>query len=89
MFSILTSVPLYDFRCRQCGQEFEALVRGADPVACPGCHGSDVERLLSTFALSTDDRRQAAALDSRRRQIAKNRDKVIADEEYREKHDKE
>jgi hypothetical protein len=70
-------------------KEFEALVRGADPVECPACHGSDVERLLSTFALSTDERRQAAALDSRRRQIAKNRDKVIADEEYRQKHDKE
>jgi putative FmdB family regulatory protein len=82
-------VPLFDFRCRQCGEEFEALVRGADPVECRACHGSDVERLLSTFALSTDERRHAAALDSRRRQIAKNRDKVIADEEYRQKHDKE
>lgn len=83
-------MPLYDFRCRRCGHEFEALVRGGDaPKECPECRAHDLERLLSTFALSTDERRQAAALDSRRRQVAKRKDAVIAEEEYREKHDKE
>lgn len=82
-------MPLYDFHCRSCDREFEALVRGADEPECPDCHGHDLERLLSTFALSTEERRQAAIRDSRRRQIRANRDKVIADEEYRQKHDKE
>jgi len=83
-------MPLYDYLCRACGHEFEALVRaGASPSECPECHGRDLERQLSTFALSTDERRQAAALDSRRRQIAKRKDAIIAEEEYREKHDKE
>jgi len=82
-------MPLYDFHCRACSCEFEALVRTGDTPRCPECGGVDLERLLSTFALSTDERRQAAARDSRKRQIAKNRDKVIADEEYRQKHDKE
>lgn len=83
-------MPLYDYRCQSCGHEFEALVRaGGTPSQCPECHGTELERLLSTFALSTDERRQAAALDSRRRQIAKRKDAIIAEEEYREKHDKE
>jgi putative FmdB family regulatory protein len=82
-------MPLYDYHCRGCANEFEALVRAGDTPRCPECGGSDLERLLSTFALSTDERRQAAARDARQRQIAKNRDKVIADEEYRQKHDKE
>jgi len=82
-------MPLYDYHCRSCGGEFERLVRGADVVACPSCGSSDVERLLSTFALSTEERRAAAARQSRKLQIAKNRDKVIAEEEYRQKHDKE
>jgi len=82
-------MPLYDFHCRACGHEFEALVRGADTPSCPACRGSDLERLLSTFALSTDERRRAAAASSRKQQIRKNRDKVIAEEEYRQKHDKE
>ena len=82
-------MPLYDFHCRSCGERFERLVRGGDVIECPSCRGSEVERLLSTFALSTEERRAAAAKQSRKLQVAKNRDKVIAEEEYRQKHDKE
>ena len=82
-------MPLYDFRCRACDHEFETLVRTGDNPSCPECRSTDLERLLSTFALSTDERRQAAVRDSRKRQIRANRDKVIAEEEYRAKHDKE
>ena len=82
-------MPLYDFRCRGCGHEFEALVRTGDVPRCPACQGQDLERLLSTFAVDSAERRQAAARDSRRRQIAGRKDALIADEEYRQKHDKE
>jgi len=82
-------MPLYDYHCRACGHEFEALVRSGDSPSCPACRSSDLEKLLSTFALSTDERRKAAIRDSRKRQIRANRDKVIAEEEYRAKHDKE
>jgi putative FmdB family regulatory protein len=83
-------MPLYDFRCRSCGHEFEALVRaGDDGLACPSCKGGDIERLLSTFAVSYAEKTQAAARQSRKRQIAARKDALIADEEYRQKHDKE
>ena len=81
-------MPLYDFRCRACGKEFEALVRSQDPEPkCPACESRDLQQLLSTFALDTDERRSAAALDSRKRQVAKRKDAIIADEEYRLHHD--
>jgi putative FmdB family regulatory protein len=82
-------MPLYDFHCRGCGAEFERLIRAGELVECPSCSSRDIERLLSTFALSTEERRAAAARQSRKLQIAKNRDRVIAEEEYRQKHDKE
>jgi putative FmdB family regulatory protein len=84
-------MPLYDFVCRNCHHEFEALVRPQDaaPPACPTCGGRDLERQLSTFAVDTAELRQAAARDSRRRQIAKRKDSYLAEEEYRNKHDKE
>jgi len=83
-------MPLYDFHCRACGHEFEALVRaGADDAACPSCKGHDLERLVSSFAVSYAEKTQAAAKDSRKRQIAGRKDAIIADEEYRQKHDKE
>jgi len=83
-------MPLYDFRCRGCGHEFEALVRASDgDPACPSCKSADIERLLSSFAVSYAEKTEAAARQSRKRQIAARKDALIADEEYRQKHDKE
>jgi putative FmdB family regulatory protein len=48
---MLGRMPIYEFRCTTCDERFEELVRGPDAaVACPGCAGGAVERLLSTFA---------------------------------------
>jgi len=81
-------MPMYEFYCRTCAHEFEALVRAQDPPAtCPACHGQDVERQLSTFAVSSAEKTAAAARDSRKRQVKANKDKIIADEEYRKKHE--
>ena len=83
-------MPIYEYICKACKNEFEALVRpGDDSPGCPSCKARDIERLLSTFALSYAEKTQAAARDSRKRQIAARKDALIADEEYRQKHDKE
>lgn len=82
-------MPLFDFRCKTCGKVFEALVRSGEMPRCPACDATDLERQLSTFALSTDERRAAAVRRARQRHIAKRKDAIIAEEEYRQKHDKE
>jgi len=48
-------MPLYEYRCAQCGRRFEVLQRvGADHdgVACPQCGSVEVSKQLSTFAAS-------------------------------------
>jgi len=44
-------VPLYEYRCGECGAGFEALVPAAraDQEPCPDC-GSEARRLLSLVA---------------------------------------
>ena len=56
-------MPLFDYRCRACGHQFEALVRAQDapPHECPECHAGELERLLSVFAPSSSGMRQASA----------------------------
>ena len=80
-------MPLYDFHCRACGHEFEALVRPPDAPQCPECRGTNLERLLSTFVASSEEGRQKAASDSRRRQVRGRRDQLIAEAEYRKEHE--
>ena len=81
-------MPIYDFHCRACGHEFEAISRAQDPpVACPSCGGQDLDRLPSSFAVSSAEKTAAAARDARKAHVRANKDKVIADEEYRKQHE--
>ncbi|MCS6830718.1 MAG: zinc ribbon domain-containing protein [Armatimonadota bacterium] len=44
-------MPIYEFRCKGCGQKFEQRFSSADVsgVACPQCGSSEVSRLISLF----------------------------------------
>ncbi len=45
-------MPIFEYRCEDCGSQFEKLVRHSDPSAphCPSCGASRLEQQLSTFA---------------------------------------
>jgi putative FmdB family regulatory protein len=41
-------MPLYEYRCRKCTEDFEMLVFSDDePVACPKCDSDKVDKQLS------------------------------------------
>jgi putative FmdB family regulatory protein len=47
-------MPIYEYQCLSCRYEFETLVRASSSApACPRCHGTDLEKRLSTFAART------------------------------------
>jgi putative FmdB family regulatory protein len=45
-------MPIYEYRCEECGQEFEEYLRTSTSPAptCPGCSGAEVRREYSQFA---------------------------------------
>ena len=43
-------MPIYEYTCRSCGQEFEELVRGDEEPPCPACGQRRVERQMSVTA---------------------------------------
>jgi putative FmdB family regulatory protein len=44
-------MPIYDYRCTDCDERYDELVRRAeDVVTCPSCGSEHSERLLSVFA---------------------------------------
>ena len=46
-------MPIYEYRCQDCGQSFEELARTMDDpqgLACPHCGSPKVQRQLSVFA---------------------------------------
>jgi putative FmdB family regulatory protein len=55
-------MPLYEYDCRTCSVHFETLVRGTETPECPACHGTDLERALSTFAVNAASPRVSAPM---------------------------
>jgi putative FmdB family regulatory protein len=43
-------MPVYEFRCRSCGEQFEELVRSSENPSCPACGAPDPERVFSAFS---------------------------------------
>ena len=50
---IVVIMPLYEYACQTCANQFEALVRTDQTPECPACHGTALERQLSVFAAHT------------------------------------
>ncbi|HPN33237.1 MAG TPA: zinc ribbon domain-containing protein [bacterium] len=49
-------MPIYEYRCTQCGHAFEAFQRmGADgqDLTCPKCQAPKPEKIFSSFAASS------------------------------------
>jgi putative FmdB family regulatory protein len=46
-------MPLFEYRCKDCGSQFEALVMNQkEVVVCACCKSKKLERLFSGFATS-------------------------------------
>ena len=48
-------MPIYEYACRACGNEFEALVRSSDTPSCGACGSEALDKKLSVFAAQKGD----------------------------------
>ena len=78
-------MPIYDFKCRECGEHFEALVLKTAP-ACPGCQSANLEQLISMFGVSSESTRQSNMKDARIKGEKNRRDWQMAQAEYERDH---
>jgi putative FmdB family regulatory protein len=54
-------MPLFEFRCRDCGTTFEKIVPSSTtPVSCKQCESPKVDKLLSVFAVGPSGRSSPA-----------------------------
>jgi putative FmdB family regulatory protein len=55
-------MPLFEYRCESCGHRFEQLTRAGVAPACPKCDGNQLEKQLSTFAVSVQGGASASSV---------------------------
>lgn len=55
-------MPLFEYACKECAHQFEALVRSSETPECPACHATALERKLSVFAAHTNGNGNGASV---------------------------
>jgi putative FmdB family regulatory protein len=81
-------MPIYEYQCRKCANEFELLIlKNSPPPACPACESTDLEQLLSGFGFTSESITKARVKTARRALAnSKNtRDQKVAQAEYEKK----
>ncbi len=47
-------MPLFEYRCKKCGEKFEKLVMNkSEKIVCGKCGSGDLDKLFSTFGFSS------------------------------------
>ena len=57
-------MPLFEYICKKCGEEFEELVLKDEKVRCPKCSSARVEKKMSVFAYKSGDKFRASSSSS-------------------------
>lgn len=79
-------MPIYEYQCKGCGHQFEALVRKSDVPACPSCASTELERLLSLPALKTESTKAQAMKAAQKRDKAQGTERTIEQLKYERSH---
>ncbi|HUE85307.1 MAG TPA: zinc ribbon domain-containing protein [Vicinamibacterales bacterium] len=75
-------MPIFEYRCGGCGQEFETLVLKGTVPACPSCKSEALERLISLPAVKSDNTHALALKAAKRRDSKQADEKNRAQREY-------
>lgn len=83
-------MPIYEYRCPSCGDQFEALVKLGETPECPSCGSAEPEKLLSLAAgISTGKTRGKATTEARQIRNTRQSEQKMAHAEYLKKHNEE
>lgn len=80
-------MPIYEYTCKSCGHEFEALVRGNKAPVCAHCGKSDLERRLSLPTVSSETTRGQAMRAAKKRDKKQGIERVQEQINYEKNHD--
>ena len=81
-------MPIFEYSCRKCGNEFEFLVLGKVEPACPDCQSQDLERLLSLPAVKSESTKGLAMRAAKKRDSKQARERVNEQIRYEKSHDR-
>ncbi|MGQ0648883.1 MAG: FmdB family zinc ribbon protein [Gemmatimonadaceae bacterium] len=79
-------MPIFDYSCRGCKHQFEALVRRGEEPVCPACGSADLERLLSLPTVKSESTKALSMRAAQRRDKAQGTERVQEQIRYEQSH---
>jgi putative FmdB family regulatory protein len=80
-------MPIFEYACRDCGAEFEHLLRGAaSQVTCPSCGRENLQRLVSLCGVSSEESRTANLSAAHQRAAKKRYDRQRSEHAQHHEH---
>lgn len=80
-------MPIYEYVCNGCGEEFELLIRGQEQPACPACEGEDLDKQFSLPRVHSEGRKARSIAAARKRDKKQGDERVRTQREYELNHD--
>lgn len=81
-------MPIYEYSCKACDHQFEALIRGQKTPVCPSCQSEDLERLLSLPRVKSDSTRDLAMRAAKKRDASQATERMHTQLQYEQSHDR-
>jgi putative FmdB family regulatory protein len=81
-------MPIYEYRCQQCSNEFEVLVRSDTAPRCPDCDSEELEKLLSLPRVHSESTRGKSMRAAKQRDASQARDRMHERLHYEKSHDR-
>ena len=80
-------MPILEFKCDSCGTEFEHLMlHSSAPPKCPSCGSNELERVISTSAVSSHQTRERALRGAKERAGSHRHEKEVEEHKMRHRH---
>lgn len=79
-------MPIYEYECRECGHEFEFLVRHDTTPACPECESRELDRRLSLPRVHSETTRALGLRDAKKRDATRAEERVQEQRKYELSH---
>jgi putative FmdB family regulatory protein len=79
-------MPIYEYSCKSCEHQFETLIRTGDTPVCASCGSTDLQRIFSLPAVSSEATRAKALGAAKQRDAAQAKDKAHEQLKYERSH---
>jgi putative FmdB family regulatory protein len=80
-------MPIYDYKCLDCQERFEALIlKNSPPATCPACQSAKLEQLISLFAVDSEGTRESSLKGVRAKNNAVRKDYQIEQIKHEREH---